>query len=93
MLEHIQHIVDPCESDLCVVELPGQRLHLLRAEVGRPISPSVSGRLAMRAGLVTKRGSVASSGRPSTLVQNTVHSRSFWMEMRIGLPSAVWNTP
>ena len=59
----------------------------------RATRPSVSARLARRAGLVAKRGSRASSGRSSTLAQNATHSRSFWMEMRIGTSSAVSNTP
>ena len=93
MPQHTQHIVDPRERDLRVVELPGQRLHLLaRAEVP-PYQP-VRLRPIGNAGRIGGEAGVRRQLRPAQhLVAEHGPSPSFWTEMRMGLPSRVWNTP
>ena len=61
-----------------------------RAKPSRMIA-SMRARLATRWTLVEKAGSLARPGSSSTSAQKRCHSRSFWIEISTGVPSALGN--
>jgi hypothetical protein len=55
--------------------------------------PSVSARCFTRSTSLANFGSAPSAASPITSAASTRHSRSFWIEIRMGTPSFELNTP